>query len=82
MNLMENYVVGTFCQPETEVRQNNLNYYHVCLMMLDIERNLGYLLGLHAFNLRQSLPLAAEEVSSSQWLKSAFLSGGLEVRIL
>ncbi|XP_072386929.1 E3 ubiquitin-protein ligase HERC2 [Diabrotica undecimpunctata] len=79
MALMENYVIGNFCQPETEVRPNNLSHLYVCLMILDTERNLGYLLGLHSFNLRQSLPLAQEETSSSQWLKSAFLSGGLQL---
>ncbi|KAJ8962033.1 hypothetical protein NQ314_005815 [Rhamnusium bicolor] len=79
LSLMENYVVGNYCQPEPDMQQNNLDSLHVCFMLLDAERNLGYLLGLHAYNLRQSLLLTQEEKASSQWLKSSFLSGGLQV---
>ncbi|XP_056632300.1 E3 ubiquitin-protein ligase HERC2 isoform X1 [Diorhabda sublineata] len=79
MQQMENYVVGNFCQPENEIKQNNLNNLNVCLMLLDAERNLGYLLGLHSFNLRQSMSLAQEELSHSQWLQSSFLSAGLQI---
>ncbi|KAG5897066.1 hypothetical protein JTB14_025882 [Gonioctena quinquepunctata] len=79
MALMENYVVGSYCQPEPELQQNNADFLYVWFMLLDVERNLGYLLGLHAYNLRQSLPLTQEEETSSHWLKSPFLSGGLQV---
>lgn len=80
--LMENYIVGNYCQPEVELQENNLDSFHVCAMLLDAERNLGYLLGLHAFNLRQSLPLTQEEKEYSQWLQSPFLSGGLQVSLV
>ncbi|CAH0559020.1 unnamed protein product [Brassicogethes aeneus] len=76
---MENYVVGNYCQPETEALPVNLDSMCVCGTLLDAERNLGYLLGLHAHNLRQSLPLQPEEIESSQWLKAQFLTGGLQI---
>lgn len=79
LTLMENYIVGNYCQPETDLQQSNLDSLTVCATLLDAERNLGYLLGLHSFNLRQSLPLTQEEIASSRWLKSPFLSGGLQV---
>ncbi|KAJ8985747.1 hypothetical protein NQ317_014400 [Molorchus minor] len=79
--VMENYVVGNYCQPETDSQQSNLEGLHMCATLLDAERNLGYILGLHAFNLRQSLPITTEEISMNQWLKSPFLSGGLQVEL-
>lgn len=77
--LMEHYIVGNYCQPEPDFQHNNLDSLHVCSMLLDTESNLGHLLGLHAYNLRQSWPLTQEEKESTQWLKSPFLSGGLQV---
>ncbi|XP_074029211.1 E3 ubiquitin-protein ligase HERC2 [Leptinotarsa decemlineata] len=79
LSLMDNYVVGNYCLPELELHQNNVDSLHVWFMLMDVERNLGYLLGLHAYNLRQSLSLTQEEKSSSHWLKSPFLSGGLQI---
>lgn len=76
---MENYIVGNYCQPEPDVPQINLDAMYVCTALLDAERNIGYLLGLHAFNLRQSLPLQAEEMNAGQWLNAPFLTGGLQV---
>lgn len=39
----------------------------------------GYLMGLHAFNLRQSMPLQNEELAALQWLDAKFLCGGLQI---
>lgn len=78
--LMEHHLVGNYCLPEPETSTvGNLDYMHTCSMLLDCERNLGYLLGLHAFNLRQSLPQKDEEVQSKHWITAPFLSGGLQV---
>lgn len=77
--MMENYVVGNYCQPEPELPQNNLDCLNMYSSLFDTERNLGYLLGLHAFNLRQSLPLQQEEINSSVWLNARFLRAGLQV---
>lgn len=79
LTFMENYIVGNYCQLETDFRQTNIDSLQICAMLLDTERNLGYLLGLHAHNLRQSLSLTPAETAQSQWLKSSFLSGGLQV---
>ena len=79
LQMMENYVVGNYCQPEPEFPQSSADSLHVYSTLFDTERNLGYLLGLHAFNLRQSLPLQSEESASSQWLNARFLRAGLQV---
>lgn len=46
--------------------------------LLDLERCLSYLLGLHAGNLSLSLPITEKEAACDQWLKSGILAGGLE----
>jgi E3 ubiquitin-protein ligase HERC2 len=79
LQMMENYVVGTYCQPEPELPQSNFDCLHIYAALFDTERNLGYLLGLHAYNLRQSLPLQPDEISSNQWLNAKFLRAGLQV---
>ncbi|KAL1491483.1 hypothetical protein ABEB36_012074 [Hypothenemus hampei] len=77
--LMDNYLVGNYCLPEPETATGpNLDYMYTCFMLLDCERYLGHLLGLHAFNLRQSLPLKEEELHAKQWLNATFLTGGLQ----
>lgn len=79
LQIMENYVVGNYCQPEPELPHIPLDCLNVCSVLLDTERHLGYLLGLHAHYLRQSLPLQPAEISSKQFLNAGFLIGGLEV---
>lgn len=79
LSQLENYIVGNYCQLESDFRQSNIDSLQICTMLLDTERNLGYLLGLHAYHLRQSLPLTQEEVKQSEWLNSSILSGGLQV---
>ncbi|KAF7266968.1 hypothetical protein GWI33_019752 [Rhynchophorus ferrugineus] len=77
---IEHYLVGNYCLPEPENPSvANFDYMYVCCMLLDVERNLGYLLGLHSFNLRQSLPLKEEETQYKQWIAASFLNGGLQI---
>ncbi|XP_048524463.1 E3 ubiquitin-protein ligase HERC2 [Dendroctonus ponderosae] len=77
---IEHYLVGNYCLPEPEAAVGgNLEYMYTCSMLLECERNLGFLLGLHAFNLRQSLPQKEEERQSKQWITARFLCGGLQV---
>ncbi|XP_039287848.1 E3 ubiquitin-protein ligase HERC2 [Nilaparvata lugens] len=47
--------------------------------LLDCERTLGYLLGLHAHRLAVSTPQQICEEETLMWLKSEFLQGGLHV---
>ncbi|CAH1964040.1 unnamed protein product [Acanthoscelides obtectus] len=89
--LMNNYLVGSFCQWEdasvamaaTTVSASGDAICHadaeplqMCTVLLDAERNLGYLLGLHAFHLRQSVGATVEEVEAGRWLEAGFLRGG------
>ncbi|KAK9875132.1 hypothetical protein WA026_005925 [Henosepilachna vigintioctopunctata] len=79
MQLMESYIVGNYCQPEPDIPYNHLDSLQMCSILLDTERNLGYLLGLHSHNLRQSIPLQQDEINVQEWLNAVFLSGGLQV---
>ncbi|OCT92505.1 hypothetical protein XELAEV_18015562mg [Xenopus laevis] len=46
--------------------------------LIDMERNLGLLLGLHASYLSLSTPLSPVEVECAKWLRSSIFSGGLQ----
>lgn len=47
--------------------------------LLESERCLGYLLGLHAHWLAESTPQQISEEEASKWLNAEFLKGGLHV---
>lgn len=47
--------------------------------LLDTERTLAYLLGLHAYWLTEGTPLLDPEEETKQWLKAEFLRGGLQI---
>lgn len=47
--------------------------------LMDAERTLGMLLGLHAAEQVRSSPLAAEEMECGEWLQADFFSGGLQM---
>ncbi|KAL3277032.1 hypothetical protein HHI36_012394 [Cryptolaemus montrouzieri] len=79
IQLMESYIVGNYCQPEPDIPYNYLDSLQLCSTILDTERYLGYLLGLHSHNLRQSIPLQQDEIISKEWLNAVFLSAGLQV---
>jgi hypothetical protein len=46
---------------------------------MDMERNLAFLLGLHAHWLSQSTALQPAEEEAQRWLHALFLRGGLQV---
>nr|XP_060475623.1 E3 ubiquitin-protein ligase HERC2 [Panthera onca] len=46
--------------------------------LIDTERNLGLLLGLHASYLAMSTPLSPVEIECAKWLQSSIFSGGLQ----
>ena len=46
---------------------------------MDVERNLAFLLGLHAHWLSQSTTLQPAEEEAQPWLHAIFLQGGLQV---
>ncbi|XP_012287916.1 E3 ubiquitin-protein ligase HERC2 [Orussus abietinus] len=77
--IMDSCFVGHYSQPEPENTQFTVEVSDVCLSLLDMERALGFLLGLHAYTMRQSLALQAAEEEAGTWLNAQFLRGGLQV---
>ena len=47
--------------------------------LMDVERMLGFLLGLHASSQARSTPISTEEVEYDHWLNAEFFAGGLQV---
>lgn len=82
LQMLEAYLVGNYCQPEIELPENNFDSLYFYTTLIDLERSLGYLLGLHAYNLRQSLPLQWDEMTAKEWLNAKFLRAGLQVTFL
>lgn len=79
LQMMDMYMVGYYSHPELDLPQIPVDYLNVCATLLDTERHLGYLFGLHAYHLHQSLPMQPAEVVSKNWLYAPFLVGGLQV---
>lgn len=77
--MMDSCFVGYYCQPEPTTTQFTIEVMDVCSSLLDMERALGFLLGLHAHRMRQSLALLPAEEEASAWLNANFLRGGLQV---
>ncbi|XP_073987726.1 E3 ubiquitin-protein ligase HERC2 isoform X1 [Rhodnius prolixus] len=83
LDLLQSYCVGTFVDPEDDVAPGCAvtSTVGTISILLDAERALGYLLGLHAYCLYVSTPLSPAEEECSQWLNqsggSGFLKGGL-----
>lgn len=82
LQMMENYVVGNYCQPEPELPQAPLDCLGICSMLIDTERHLGYLLGLHVHYMCRSLPLQQPEIACKNYMNASFLFGGLQVRFI
>ena len=47
--------------------------------LMDTERTLGMLLGLHAAHQARSTPLSTEELDCEEWLQADFFRGGLQL---
>lgn len=78
---LESCIVGHYCQPEINTSHTPADYMEVSSVLLDTERFLGYLCGLHAHRMSQSLPLQPSEIVSKNWLHAPFLKGGLQVSL-
>lgn len=78
-NMMDSYFVGYYCHSEPENTEIKIDVMDVCSCLLDTERALGFLLGLHAHRMRQSLPLQTAEEEAGRWLNANFFRGGLQV---
>ncbi|KAM9567415.1 E3 ubiquitin-protein ligase HERC2 isoform 7-T8 [Guaruba guarouba] len=74
---MHAFCVGHYMEPDQEViTMPDLST--LSSPLIDTERNLGLLLGLHASYLAMSTPLSPLEVECAKWLKSSIFSGGLQ----
>ncbi|CAD6227584.1 GSCOCG00001264001-RA-CDS [Cotesia congregata] len=77
--MMDSCFVGYYCQPEPDCTQFTIEVMDVCSSLLDMERSLSYLMGLHAHRMRESLNLLPAEEEAGVWLNAKFLRGGLQV---
>ncbi|RLU17868.1 hypothetical protein DMN91_010107 [Ooceraea biroi] len=78
--MMDSCFVGHYCQADPDENARvTIEVTDVCSSLLDTERALGFLLGLHAYRMRQSLRLQPAEKEAGVWLTANFLRGGLQV---
>ncbi|XP_048855280.1 LOW QUALITY PROTEIN: E3 ubiquitin-protein ligase HERC2 [Brienomyrus brachyistius] len=74
---MQAFCVGQYIEPNQEtVTTPDLS--SLSSPLIDTERNLGLLLGLHASYLAMSTPLSPMEIECAKWLRSSIFSGGLQ----
>ncbi|TKS74835.1 E3 ubiquitin-protein ligase HERC2 [Collichthys lucidus] len=74
---MQAFCVGQYMEPNQEtVTTPDLS--SLSSPLIDTERNLGLLLGLHASYLAKSTPLTHMEIECAKWLQSSIFSGGLQ----
>ncbi|XP_077153037.1 E3 ubiquitin-protein ligase HERC2 isoform X1 [Ranitomeya variabilis] len=74
---MHAFCVGHYMEPDQEVITAP-DLSSLSSPLVDTERNLGLLLGLHASYLSLSTPLSPVEIECAKWLKSSIFSGGLQ----
>ncbi|XP_041440166.1 E3 ubiquitin-protein ligase HERC2 isoform X2 [Xenopus laevis] len=74
---MQAFCVGHYMEPDQEVIAAP-DLSSLSSPLIDMERNLGLLLGLHASYLSLSTPLSPVEVECAKWLRSSIFSGGLQ----
>ncbi|XP_065447200.1 E3 ubiquitin-protein ligase HERC2 isoform X2 [Chrysemys picta bellii] len=74
---MHAFCVGQYMEPDQEVITTP-DLGSLSSPLIDTERNLGLLLGLHASYLAMSTSLSPVEVECAKWLKSSIFSGGLQ----
>ena len=67
-------------QPEQEAVLSGI--LSVSSPLVDAERTLATLLGLHACHLARSTPLSSLEDEHERWLTAGFFSGGLEQNVV
>ncbi|XP_053987984.1 E3 ubiquitin-protein ligase HERC2 isoform X2 [Hylaeus volcanicus] len=78
-SMMDSYFVGHYCNSDPENTEITIDVTDVCSSLIDTERALGFLLGLHAHRMRQSSPLQPAEEEAGVWLNANFLRGGLQI---
>lgn len=83
LQLMETFLVGNYSQSEQDLllEDSVLDCNNVPITLLDTERYLAFLLGLHAHCMRQSLPSQLSELQCSPFLNAPFLLAGLQIAL-
>uniref|UniRef100_A0A3Q2Y7Y6 E3 ubiquitin-protein ligase HERC2 n=1 Tax=Hippocampus comes TaxID=109280 RepID=A0A3Q2Y7Y6_HIPCM len=75
---MQAFCVGQYMEPNQEM-VTTPDLSSLSSPLIDTERNLGLLLGLHASFLAKSTPLSPMEIECAPaWLQSSIFSGGLQ----
>ncbi|XP_075228227.1 E3 ubiquitin-protein ligase HERC2 isoform X3 [Lycorma delicatula] len=77
--ILSAYFVGNYVDPDEDTLQIVDTSVTASSPLLDCERTLGYLLGLHAHWLAVSTPTQFSEEEAPHWLKAEFLQGGLHI---
>ncbi|XP_077868707.1 E3 ubiquitin-protein ligase HERC2-like [Saccoglossus kowalevskii] len=76
--MMQAFFVGVYVEPEQDVVVMT-DTSSISSPLIDTERVLGLLLGLHANHQAHSLPITSVEEDCQLWLKSDLFMGGLQV---
>lgn len=76
--MMQTFYVGQYVEPEKDIIQL-IDTSSTSSPLIDAERTLSLLLGLHAAQQARSTPLSQEELEYSNWLESDFFKGGLQL---
>ncbi|KAL5011340.1 hypothetical protein ScPMuIL_009891 [Solemya velum] len=76
--MMQAFYVGQYIDPEKDIVQM-VDTSTASSPLMDTERTLAMLLGLHTAQQVCSTPLSQEEQEYNHWLQSEFFSGGLQV---
>ncbi|XP_049844846.1 E3 ubiquitin-protein ligase HERC2 [Schistocerca gregaria] len=72
---ISSFLIGYYMEPDQELLQvSDIN--NVVLPLMDVERSVGYILGLHAHRLFLSTPLQPAEDDAQRWLNAPFLRAG------
>ncbi|XP_016124312.1 E3 ubiquitin-protein ligase HERC2-like [Sinocyclocheilus grahami] len=74
---MQAFCVGQYMEPNQEM-VTTPDLSSLSSPLIDAERNLGLLLGLHASYLAMSTPLSRIELECAKWLQSSIFFGGLQ----
>ncbi|KAL3879973.1 hypothetical protein ACJMK2_032247, partial [Sinanodonta woodiana] len=76
--MLQAFYVGQYVDPEKDIVQMT-DTSMASSSLMDAERTLGLLLGLHAAQQAHSTPLSQEEIECEKWLNSDVFRGGLQV---
>ncbi|KAK3100706.1 hypothetical protein FSP39_024049, partial [Pinctada imbricata] len=76
--MMKAYYVGQYLDPAKDIVQTT-DSSTASSPLMDVERHMGMLLGLHAAYQARSSPLSQEEREYQHWLQADFFMGGLQV---